>query len=58
MKRTVTVIETLTYYIEVDAPPDTEYHDASVDAAEIAQEEWEANPGRQPDNHDVEFIVR
>jgi len=58
MKRIVTVVETTTYYITVDVPPDSEYHDASYDAIEAAQDEWEANPSRKPDDYDVSFTVR
>ncbi len=54
MKRIVTVVETQTYFIEVDAPASMDAYDVEI----LAMDEWEANPMRKPDDYDVEFFAR
>lgn len=54
MKRTVTVIETLTYFIEVDADASFDAYDVEV----LAMTQWRENPGRKPDDYEVEFFAK
>lgn len=54
MKRTVTVVETMTYFIEVDADPSLDAYDVEV----LAMTEWNADHGRTPDDYEVEFFAK
>lgn len=53
MKKQVRVTETITYYFEIDVSED----DDDDKIQEIAEDEWEANPARKPEDYECSIEV-